>query len=192
MYLSGSVVPSLRNCVMKPNVKPCWPSADSPAPIGVHSTRPSTWSGLARSAVVTAATPRCRAAGGPGMITSGANIAVRPLTASVLAAAAEKPRSAAISASAAAAGVCCARAGTISVAAVSIASAIVVCDVIVSRPCPMVSHFATRAKHLGTSGAFPVVSSTGCPGMPDDGRPSSASSPGHRLVARRSVSVQPR
>ena len=111
MYFSGSRVPSLRCSVMKPKVKPCRPSALRPTRIGVHSTRASTLSGLARSDAVAASRPRCSVPGGPRRDHTGPNIAVIAVTASVRTAAVAKPQSASNKSWAAAAGVACAAAG---------------------------------------------------------------------------------
>src|SRR6185436_4145476 len=84
---------------MKPSVKPCCRSADTPPRTGVHSIRDFALSALDASADDAAAFPSANWADGSGITTSSANIAERPVTTSVLALAAANARSAASSSS---------------------------------------------------------------------------------------------
>jgi hypothetical protein len=70
-------------------VKPCCPSADIPARIGVHSIFDCAFDGFARNTAVTFSMPEANSRAGVGMMTLGENIAVRPETTSVFALAAE-------------------------------------------------------------------------------------------------------
>ena len=75
--MPGTGLPSGPWASMKPKVKPCCPSAETPARFGIHRTWVFRLSGFARSASIAAAFP-CTSLPGTGIATSSANIAERP------------------------------------------------------------------------------------------------------------------